>query len=120
DGDPGDRPGRDAEVLQPGDVGLRRGRQQAPRRRALQRDGGDFLGNVLEGDVHAGRILGEPAQARVCRGPAVRVLRQARDGPVVDHLPVLVAPGGVEYLADGDLPHVAGDQTVDELRRVPA
>ena len=48
----------------------------------------------------AGGVLPEPAQARIGRGPAERLLRQPRHRPVVDDLAVLVAPRRVEDLAD--------------------
>ena len=54
-------------------------------------------------DVEAGGVLAEPAQARIGRGPAERLLPQPRHRPVVDDLAVLVAPGRVEDLADGHL-----------------
>ena len=69
-------------------------------------------------NVEAERVLLEPAQGRIGRRPAVDVLLQARDGPVVDHLALLVAPRRVDDLADGDLAHVPRDDPIDEARRV--
>ena len=65
-------------------------------------------------------VLLEPAQARVGRGPAVDVLRQPGDGPVVDDLAVLVAPRRVDDRADRDLAQVPRHDPVDEARRVLA
>ena len=114
----GDGAARDAEVLQPIDVRLRDRAQQLRGRRALQRHRRDLLRHVFDPDVHAARVLPEPAQARIRRRPAERLLRQPRHRPVVDHLAVLVAPRRVEHLADGHLRHVARDQPIDQARRV--
>ena len=90
----------------------------AARGRPLEGERRDLLGDVLDLDLHPDRVLAEPAQRRVRGRPAVDVLLEARDGPVVDGLAVLVAPGRVDDLPDGDLPEVARDDPVDEPRRV--
>ena len=92
--------------------------QQLRRGRPLQRERRDLLRDVLDGHVEAGGVLPEPAQARIRRRPAERLLRQPRHRPVVDHLAVLVAPRRVEDLADRHLRHVAGDEPIDEPRGV--
>ena len=61
-------------------------------------------------DVEAVRVQAQPAQLRIGRRPAPRRLVEAGDGAVVDDLAVLVAPGRVEHLADGDSAGVAGDR----------
>ena len=64
------------------------GAQQPRRGRPLQRQRRDLLGDVVDLDVEPGGVLGEPAQVRIGRGPSVRLLRQPRHRPVVDHLAV--------------------------------
>ena len=83
--------------------------------RPLQRERRDFLGNVFDLDIHAQGVLAEPAQAGVGGGPAVGVFVEARDGAVVDHLALLVAPAAVDHLAHADLVDVAGDDAVHQL-----
>ena len=70
--------------------------------------------------VETDGVLREPAQVRIGGGPAVRVLRQPRHRPVVDHLAVLVAPRRVVDLPDGELRRVARDDAIDEPGRVAA
>ena len=48
------------------------------------------------------------------------VLAEAEDRAFLDHPAVVVAPGGVDDLHRLDLGHVAGDQEIDEARRVAA
>ncbi len=113
-----DDPRHDAEVLEAIDVGAGRRAQQLRRGRPLERERRRLLRDVLDGHVEAGRVLPEPAQARIRRRPAERLLRQPRDRPVVNHLAVLVAPRRVEDLPDRHLRHVAGDDPIDEPRGV--
>ena len=47
-------------------------------------------------------------------------LAEAEDRAFLDHPPVIVAPGGIGDLHRLDLGHVAGDQEIDEARRVAA
>ena len=93
-------------------------RQQPRRRRPLQRQRGDALGNVLDADVQARCVLGEPAQVRIGRGPAEHLIGHARHRPVVDHLAVFIAPRRVEDLADAHARGVARDDAIDEAHRV--
>ena len=114
------RAARHAEVLQAADVGVGHGVEQPARGRPLQRQRGHLLGDVFDRDVEADRVLREPAQARIGRGPAERVLRQPRHRAVVDHLAVLVAPGRVVDLPDRELGRVARDHAIDQPDRVAA
>ena len=92
------------------DVGVGHGVEQAARGRALERERGHLLGDVLDRDAQADGVLRQPAQAGIGRGPAERVLRQPRHGPVVDDLAVLVAPRRVVDLSDGQLGRVTRDR----------
>ena len=74
------------------DVGIGDGVEQPPRCRPLQGERGHLLGDVLDRDVEADRVLREPSQAGIGGGPAKGVFGEARHGPIVDDLAVLVAP----------------------------
>src|SRR5712691_704436 len=56
----------------------------------------------------------KPSQAGICRRPAISVLLQTRNSAIVDNFAMLVAPGGVDYLAHGNLAHVARDNAIDK------
>jgi hypothetical protein len=58
------------------------------------------LGHVLDVDAEPGRILRDPPQRRIGRCPAKPLLIEPRHGAIVDHHAVLIAPQGVEHLAD--------------------
>src|SRR5262245_21387587 len=98
--DAGDRAARDAEVPQLVDIGLRHLPQELRRRRALEREGADLLRDVLDRDVETRRVLGQPPQVRLRRGPAVEIRPEPAHRAVVDDLPALVAPRSVDDLPD--------------------
>jgi hypothetical protein len=75
-------------------------------------------GNVEDLDVHPGRVLLQPAQARIRRRPAVGLLRQAGHRTVVDDLAVLVAPRRVVHLANRHPLGVARDDAIHQSRGV--
>ena len=84
----------------------------------LKRQRRHLLRDVLDVDAQAGRVLPEPAEARIGGGPAILLLAQPRHRPVIDDLAVLVAPRRVTDLADRHALDVAGDDAIDEPRRV--
>jgi hypothetical protein len=115
-----DRRGATPEVAQVVE-GLARGRlEDRPRVRALERDRGRPLGDVVDRDVEAGGVHPQPAELRIRRGPAERAVIEGVDGPVVDHLAVLVAPRRVDHSTGAELRRVAGDHAIDETPRVRA
>jgi hypothetical protein len=81
---------------------------------SLQRQRGDSLGRLLDRDVQAGGVLAEPAELGIGGRPAVAIVRQAMDRPVVDHLAGLVAPGRVVDLPDGEPGGVARDDAIHQ------
>ena len=95
-------------------------RSSRRRRRALQRERRDLLGDVVDRDVEARRVLGEPAQVRIGGRPAIHLLRHPRHRAIVDDLAVFVAPRRVVDLADRHLRRVARDDAIDEPHRVGA
>ena len=86
--------------------------------RPLHGQRGDALAHVLDLDVQSASVHPEPAQRRVGGRPAVALLLEAGDRPVVDHAAVLVAPGRVVDAADAELARVPRDHAVDEPRGV--
>src|SRR2546427_3999238 len=56
----------------------------------------------------------QPAQRRVGRRHAERLLAQHRDCAVVDLLALVVAPRRVEHLADFRFAHVARDDVIEQ------
>ena len=87
-----------------------------PRGRPLQRQGRHLLGDVLDLHVQSARVRHQPAQVRMRRRPAIRLLGHPRHRAVVDDGAVLVAPRRVPDLADRQLRGVAGDDAVHEPR----
>ena len=87
---------------------------------ALYRQRGHAFAHVLDRDVQAARVHPEPAQRRIGGRPAVALLVQPGDRPIVHDKAVFVAPGRVVDAADGELVRVARDHAVDEPRRVRA
>src|SRR3970282_1280301 len=67
-------------------------------RRSLEGERRESVGDVLDLDLEAVGVLPDPAQVGLGRGPTVELGAEARDGAVVDHLAVPVAPGGVGHL----------------------
>ena len=115
----GNGPAGGAEVAQANpDVGGTDAAQERGRRRSLQRQRRHLFRHVLDLDVEARRVLRQPAQARVRRRPAIRLLPHSRHRPVVDDLAIVVAPGRVVDLPDGHLRGVARDDAVDQASRV--
>ena len=88
--------------------------EQAGRCGTLQSQCGYLLGDVLDADVEARRVLGEPAQVGVCGGPAIHLIGHPRDGAVVDHLAFFVTPWRVVDLSDRQLLRVARDEAIDQ------
>ena len=108
-----------AKVFQVSEVGIFGNRFQKPRRGwPLQRQRGHALRDVFDPHLEPDGVLGEPAQARVGRGPAINVFIEPRHRAVVDHFAVLVAPGRVNHLADRNLAQVARDDAIDQTRRI--
>jgi hypothetical protein len=77
-----------------------------------------LLRDIFDRDIEAGRVLDEPAQARIRGSPSIALLAQARDGPVVDDLALLIAPWCVIHLANGKLRRIARDEQIDEPGRI--
>ena len=88
------------------------------RLRALQAQRRDLVGDLGDLDVQAHRVHRQPAQRRLGRGHAEALLGQARDGAVVEHLALVVAPAGVVDLPHRHLEHVAGRDPVQQARGV--
>ena len=109
---------RHAKIFQIRDVRFRNRLQQLARSRPLQRQRGDFLRNVLDLHVHVEAVLTKPAQAGIGSGPAIHVLLQPGDSPVVDDFSLLVAPAAVNHLTHRNLVDIAGDYAVHQFRRI--
>src|SRR5438094_3491983 len=60
----------------------------------------------------------EPAQVRLGGGPAIAVFVEARDGAVVNHFALLVAPAAINHLSLGHFVNVARDDAVHQLGSV--
>src|SRR6185436_20572667 len=89
-----------AEVAQVGPVPTAGALEDVARARPLQGDGRELLGHVDDVYVEPGRVQREPPVAGVGRRPEELLLSPAGDGPVVDHLAVLVAPRRVGDTVD--------------------
>src|SRR5580658_321513 len=107
-----------SKIFQIRNICFRHFLQQAPRCRPLQRQRCHFVRNVFHLHVQPQRILVKPANARIRRRPAVRILAQPRNRPVINHFPLLVAPAAVNHLPDRHLIDVPRDHPVHEFRRV--
>src|SRR5688572_991502 len=88
--------------------------------RALQREAGDVVRVLDDGDVEAEGVARQPVELAFLRAEAVDAFLQVEDGAVVDHLAVVVAPDAVADPAGLDPGDVARDQPVEECERVGA
>ena len=79
-----------------------------------------MLGDVFDLNVHVQAVLTEPAQARIGGRPAIFIFFEARDGAVVDDFAILIAPAGIDHLANGDFIDVARDDAVHQFGRILA
>src|SRR5206468_13127686 len=66
------------------------------------------------------RVLREPTETWIGCGPAIDVLFKTRHGSIVDYSATLVTPRRVDDLAHRNLLQVAGDDPIDQARRVPS
>jgi hypothetical protein len=98
----------------------RGGVQYGARQRTLQRERAERLGDLLDRHLHAEGIAVQPAQAGLRRRQAVVLLAEPADRAVVDHLAVPVAPARIEHLARPRPRHIAGDDAVQQPRRIGA
>ena len=120
DGNAGNFAAGDAEIFQIRDIGFGDGLQQLGRRGSLQSERGDFLGNILDLNIHVQAVLAEPAQAGIGGGPAIDVFFETRNGAVVDDLALFIAPAAINDLAHFDFVDIARDNAVHEACRVLA
>ena len=116
--DPGDLRRPAPEVAQVAEVLAARRLEDGAAVGALERERGDRLGHVLDGDVEPRGVHRQPAVLRVGGGPAQLVLGHPVDRAVVDDLAVLVAPRGVDDLADLEPRGVARHDPVGEAEGV--
>ena len=107
-------PPGEAVVLEALQIGRRQLLEDRSRARPLQGQGRRRRGHVLDLHVEARGVEVQPAEVRVGGGEAERLLAEARDGAVVDHLAGRVAPGGIEHLAHLGPGDVARDDAVKE------
>src|SRR5208283_1028590 len=76
--------------------------------------------DVLDLNIHIHPALPEPPQARVGRSPPILIFFKSRNGPVVNHLALFIAPARINHLPDGDLVNVACDHAIHQFGRVLA
>ncbi len=96
------------------------GQQDVTRGGALEGEAAEAVADLLDRHIEAIGGFGQPVQL-MQRGVQDEIaLAEAEDRAFLDHPPVIVAPGGIGDLHRLDLGHVAGDQEIDEARRVAA
>ena len=111
---------RDTKIFEIGNACFGNGMKKFAGCGALQRERGDFFGDVFDFDVEAERVLLKPAKAGIGGGPTVVIFTKAGDRPVVDDIAFRVAPAAVDDLVHGDFVDIPRDDAVDETRGVGA
>src|SRR5688572_8076051 len=108
----------DLEGLQVLHAGAADRLQHGAARRPLQREAGDVVRVLDDGDVESEGRARQPVELALLRAEPVDALAQVEDGAVVDHLAVVVAPDAVADLAGLDLGDIARDEAVQECERI--